>query len=372
MEPLLAALCDEEIYIQGALRWLWFGTAIGADLWDHDRWQVVVNRHVTILREAGALSELPHVLDAVAHVHLVAGELAAATSVVEEARMVCEATGTVQARLGPLGLAAMRGDGREAQRLLDATMRQAVPQGQGAALTMAHYYHALLCNSLAQYTDGLAAAQLAASHPEAFGAPFGLLELVEAAVRSGAPDLATLALEQLAEATAASGTDWALGAERRSRALLNEGDTAEKLYREAIDHLARTRVRVELARAHLVYGEWLRREQRRADARAQLRTAYEMFAEMGVEAFADRAGRELQATGETARRRVEGTRSLLTPQEAQVAQLARDGLSNPEIGARLFISPRTAQYHLHKVFAKLDITSRNQLSRVPANRLTVA
>jgi DNA-binding CsgD family transcriptional regulator len=371
MGSLLSALCDEEISIQGALRWLWFGTAIGADLWDHDRWQVVVNRHVTILREAGALSELPHVLDAVAHVHLVAGELGAATSVVEEARIVCEATGTVQARLGPLGLAAIRGDGREAQRLLEVTMREAVPTGQGAALIMAHYYQALLCNSLAKYADGLTAAQLAAIDPEAFGAPFGLLELVEAAVRSGAPEIARRALEQLSEATAAAGTDWALGVETRSRALLSEGDAAETLYLESIERLARTRVRVELARTHLVYGEWLRRELRRADARVQLRAAHEMFTEMGVEAFAKRARRELQATGETARRRIEGTRSVLTPQEAQIAQLALEGLSNPEIGARLFISPRTAQYHLHKVFAKLDITSRNQLSRVPASRLTL-
>ena len=255
--------------------------------------------------------------------------------------------------------------------LIDATMSEAVPRGQGAAVTVAHWYHAVLCNGLAQYEEALAAAQVAAAHQEEFGAPrWGLVELVEAAARSGAPELASDALEQLSETTRASGTDWALGVEARSRALLSDGDAAEPLYREAIERLARTRVRVELARAQLVYGEWLRRENRRLDAREHLRTAYEMFRQIGVEGFAERARRELLATGETARRRPEETRGVLTPQEAQIARLAREGLSNPEIGARLFISPRTAQYHLRKVFPKLDITSRNQLSRVPASRLT--
>ncbi len=373
MERVLAALCDEEIPVQEALRWLWLGSVIAADLWDDERWQVVATRHVTITRETGALSELPGALDSRAFVHLIAGELAAASSLVEEVTTVCAAIGSNPARLGPLGLAAFRGREREARTLIDATISDAAPRGQGAGVTVAHWLHALLCNCLGQYEDALAAAQEAARHQEEFGAPrWGLVELVEAAARSDAPELASEALEQLSETTRASGTNWALGVEARSRALLSEGDAAEQLYREAIERLARTRVRVELARARLVYGEWLRREQRRADAREQLRAAHEMFTEMGVEGFAERARRELQATGETARRRTEGTRSVLTPQEAQIAQLARDGLSNPEIGARLFISPRTAQYHLRKVFLKLDITSRNQLSRVPASRLTLA
>jgi DNA-binding CsgD family transcriptional regulator len=373
MERVLAALCDEEIPVQEALRWLWLGSVIAADLWDDERWQVVATRHVTITRETGALSELPGALDSRAFVHLIAGELAAASSLVEEVTTVCAAIGSNPARLGPLGLAAFRGREREARTLIDATISDAAPRGQGAGVTVAHWLHALLCNCLGQYEDALAAAQEAARHQEEFGAPrWGLVELVEAAARSDAPELASEALEQLSETTRASGTNWALGVEARSRALLSEGDAAEQLYREAIERLARTRVRVELARARLVYGEWLRREHRRADAREQLRAAHEMFTEMGVEGFAEQARRELQATGETARRRTEGTRSVLTPQEAQIAQLARDGLSNPEIGARLFISPRTAQYHLRKVFLKLDITSRNQLSRVPASRLTLA
>jgi DNA-binding CsgD family transcriptional regulator len=373
MERVLAALCDEEIPVQEALRWLWLGSVIAADLWDDERWQVVATRHLMITRETGALSELPGALDSRAFVHLMAGELAAASSLVEEVTTVCAAIGSNPARLGPLGLAAFRGREREARTLIDATIGDAAPRGQGAGVTVAHWLHALLCNCLGQYEDALAAAQEAARYQEEFAAPqWGLVELVEAAARSDAPELASEALEQLSETTRASGTNWALGVEARSRALLSEGDAAEQLYREAIERLARTRVRVELARARLVYGEWLRREQRRADAREQLRAAHEMFTEMGVEGFAERARRELQATGETARRRTEGTRSVLTPQEAQIAQLARNGLSNPEIGARLFISPRTAQYHLRKVFLKLDITSRNQLSRVPASRLTLA
>jgi DNA-binding CsgD family transcriptional regulator len=190
------------------------------------------------------------------------------------------------------------------------------------------------------------------------------VELVEAATRSGNPDRASVALQELAEMTRASGTDWALGIEARSRALLSESEAAERRYREAIDRLGRTRVRVELARAHLVYGEWLRRERRRLDAREQLRTAHELFTAMGIEAFAERAARELLATGERARKRTVETSGQLTAQETQIARLARDGLANSEIGARLFISPRTVEYHLHKVFTKLDISSRNQLDPV--------
>ena len=186
-------------------------------------------------------------------------------------------------------------------------------------------------------------------------------EFIEAAARSGRAEGADDALKRLAESTRASGTDWALGIEARSRALLSDGEAAESLYREAIERLGRTRIRFELARAHLLYGEWLRRERRRMDAREQLRRAHEMLSDMGAEAFAERARRELAATGETVRKRSVETRDQLTAQEAQIARLARDGLSNPEIGARLFISPRTVEYHLHKVFTKLRIGSRIQL-----------
>jgi DNA-binding CsgD family transcriptional regulator len=373
MGRVVGAFCDEEISVQEGLRWSWLASILAADLWDHERWHVVANRYVSITREAGALSELPDALDQLTAVYLFAGELAAAASLVEEVQTVCAAIGNNQARVGPLGLAAFRGREREARALIDAALSEAVPRGQGAAVTVAHWFHALLCNGLGQYEEALTAAQVAAKHQEEFAAPrWGLVELVEAAARSGTPDQATDALERLSESTRASGTDWALGVEARSRALLSDGDAADRLYREAIERLARTRVRVELGRAHLVYGEWLRREQRRTDARQQLRSAHEMFTEMGVESFAERSRHELLATGATARRRTEDTGSTLTPQEAQIARLARDGFSNPDIGARLFISPRTVQYHLHKVFQKLDIRSRNQLGSVPPSRLGVA
>jgi DNA-binding CsgD family transcriptional regulator/tetratricopeptide (TPR) repeat protein len=373
MERVLGAFCDEEIPVQEALRWLFLVSVIAADLWDDERWYVLVARHVRIAREAGALSELPLALDSRAFVHLFTGELAAAASLVEEARTVSAAIGSNQPPFGALALTAVRGREREARTLIDATISAAVPRGQGLAVTMARWLRALLCNGLGQYEDALAAAQEAARHQEEFAAPrWGLVELVEAAARSGASEQASDGLERLSETTRASGTDWALGVEARLRALVSEGDAAEQLYREAIERLSRTRVRLELARARLVYGEWLRRENRRVDARGHLRAAHDAFSRMGAEAFADRARRELLATGETVRRRIDETSDVLTPQEAQIARLARDGFSNPDIGTRLFLSPRTVQYHLHKVFLKLDISSRNQLGRVPSSRLGVA
>ena len=190
-----------------------------------------------------------------------------------------------------------------------------------------------------------------------------MVELIEAAARCGKPDLAADAHDRLSQTTAASGTDWALGIEARSRALLTEGDAAEPLYRQAIEALERTRVRVELARAQLLYGEWLRRERRRLDAREQLRTAHQRFTEFGMEAFAERARVELEATGEHARKRTVETRDDLTPQEAQISRLAADGATNPEIAAQLFISPSTVDYHLRKAFRKLGVKSRHQLKQ---------
>jgi len=371
IERIIGAFCDEEISIQEGLRWFWLASILAADLWDDERWHLVATRYVSITREAGALSELPEALDQLTAVYLFAGELAAAASLEEEVQTACAAIGSNPARVGPLGLAAFCGREREARALIDATLSEAVPRGQGAAVTVAHWFHALLCNGLGQYEEALTAAQVAAKHQEEFAAPrWALVELVEAAARSGAPELGTDALDRLSAVTRACGTDWALGVEARSRALLTEGDAAEKFYRAAIEHLARTRVRVELARAQLVYGEWLRRQNRRVEAREQLRAAHDTFSHMGAEAFAERARRELSATGETARRRIVDLREpSLTPQEAQIARLAREGLSNPEIGGRLFISPRTVQYHLGKVFAKLDITSRNQLGRILPSRI---
>jgi DNA-binding CsgD family transcriptional regulator len=302
-----------------------------------------------------------------------AGELAAAASLIEEVEAIAEATGSQLAPYGALGLAAWRGREAKGFELIEAVIKEVTPRGEGVGLTASRWASAQLFNSLGRYEDALAAAQQACEHPEELlFATWGLVELIEAAARTERIALATDVLQRLSDATRASGTDWALGIEARSRALLSEGDAAERFYREAIDRLGRTRVRVALARAHLIYGEWLRRERRRTDAREQLRAAHEMFAAMGAEGFADRAERELLAAGGTARKRKVETGGQLTAQEDQVARLAHDGLANSEIGARLFISSHTVQYHLHKVFTKLGITSRTQLKGVLPTESNVA
>jgi DNA-binding CsgD family transcriptional regulator len=248
--------------------------------------------------------------------------------------------------------------------LIHATIREATAGGQGIAVQYARWASSVVANSLGHYEDALAAARQASEDtPELFVSAWALIEEIEAAVRSGKTKLASDALERLVEHAHASGTEWALGVEARSRALLSEGEAAERLYREAVDRLGKTRLRPELARAHLLYGEWLRRENRRAAAREQLRIAHEMFATMGADGFAERARRELQTTGEKVRKRRDETRDELTPQELHIARLARDGLTNPEIGAQLFISPRTVEWHLRKVFSKLGISSRRELAR---------
>ena len=229
-------------------------------------------------------------------------------------------------------------------------------------LGLVRHTSAVLSNGLGRYRDALTAAEEASAYPQEFGfANWGLAELVEAAVRCGETARATDAVERLARTTGPSGTPWGLGIEARSRALVSDGEAAELLYREAIDRLDQCRGAVALARAHLVFGEWLRREDRRADAQAQLRTAYDMFARMGAEAFAERARGELVATGETIRKRAADVPDELTAQERQIARRARDGQSNSEIGAALFLSPRTVEWHLRKVFTKLGISSRRQL-----------
>ena len=259
-------------------------------------------------------------------------------------------------------LAAWRGRTAEASELIQATVREAAAGGLG--VNVAAYVSSVLDNGLGRHDAARDAAWRAFEHDQLGYGPYVVPELAEAAARTG--DVATVrtVLAWLSERTRVTPSEWALGIEARVRALLSGGEAADRLYRESISRLGRTRVRVELARSHLLYGEWLRRERRRADARDQLRAAHDMLDAMGMEAFAERARRELLATGETARKRTVETAVELTAQEVQVARLARDGLSNPEIGARLFISPRTVKYHLAKVFTKLDISSRSQLYRV--------
>ena len=344
---------DEEI------RWLWFACHTAYELWDDETWHELSIRQVQLARAVGALAELPVALNSLAGASLFAGDFAAAETQVEEAEAVTEVTGHGLAPYGRLLLAAGQGREAAASELIESSMEEVVHRGEGLGLTAINWAAALFYNGLGRYADALAAAQKATEHPRDMARV--LPELIEAAARSGNPEDAADALERLSETTRTSGSDWGLGIEARSAALVSEGDAAEGLYREAIDRLGRTRMRVELARAHLLYGESLRRRRRRLDAREQLRTAHEMFTAMGFEAFADRAARELLATGETARKRTVETERQLTAQEAQIARLARDGLSNPDIGARLFISPRTVEYHLRKVFTKLDISSRKEL-----------
>ncbi|OBI23419.1 LuxR family transcriptional regulator, partial [Mycobacterium sp. E2327] len=345
---------------------LWLASIAALDLWDDNGWDLVSARHIEAARATGALTELPLALSTRAVMLQFAGKLTESEALVHEVQAVTEATGAGLAPYGALLLAAYRGDQAKVSALIDATTKDITRRGEGVGLTVAERASALLNNGIGDYKAAMAAARSAAEHPTDLGAtPFAWVELVEAAVRCGKTDLAADSLDWLSEMTRVSGTDWALGVEARSRALLNDGSEAERLYREAIEQLSRTRMRSELARGHLLYGEWLRRERRRTDARAQLRHAHDMFDAMGMDAFAERAARELRATGETARKRnVEVSGEQLTAQETQIARLARDGLSNPEIGARLFISARTVQYHLRKVFTKLDITSRSQLDRV--------
>jgi DNA-binding CsgD family transcriptional regulator len=344
------------------VRWLWQGVVVAIELWDDRDWCDLAERHLRLARESGALTDLPMALGSQIHVHAICGDLRAAAALVDEARSALEATGRAAEPNGSLLVAAWRGQAGEASELIENGLRDAAARGEGIALGVAHYAHAVLCNGLGQYEEGLEAATRATESVRDLAAQnWGLPELVEAAVRHGRPDVAADALDRLTERAKASGSDWALGLEARCRALLSEGPDAESLYREAIERLSRTKLRAERARAHLLYGEWLRRESRRVDARAELTAAHDMLRSMGVEGFAERARRELLATGATARKRTTETRNDLTAQETQIARLARDGLSNSEIGAQLFISARTVEWHLRKIFGKLGISSRRQL-----------
>jgi DNA-binding CsgD family transcriptional regulator len=362
LKEALSAFRRDPVLPYEDARWLWFACWAAADLWDDETWDLLSARQLELVRAAGALTAIPFALTARSAVHLVCGDLHTAASQVDEIRTVSEATGIATPPYGPLWLAGLRGREAELSRLMETAVDEAVARGEGYALADAELVRAILYNGLGHYE-----ATLSLFGPDGERSydmntpPRTVAEVIEAAARCEQRQLARGLLDGLAEMARASGTDWVAGVEARSRALVSEGDDADSLYREAIERLARTRVRLELARAHLLYGEWLRHERRRLDARGQLRTAYEMFTGMGIEAFAGRAERELLATGGHARTRTVETHGELTTQEAQVARLARDGLSNAEIGARLFISQHTVAYHLRKVFNKLGISSRNQL-----------
>ena len=366
--PLLrratAMLANEASPPQENLRWGWRTLLPPILLWDEDSWQVISARHLREARDAGALARLPIDLIDWATCVTWCGDFGAAAVTIAEADAITKATGTHMAPYAQLLLSALRGQ-EDASPLIESTIRDAGTGGQGLGVQFAEWVSAILFNGLGRYDQALASAQRAAEEaPLLHVSPWASTELVEAAVRSGKPDVAAGAVERVVAATASCNTDWGRGVQARCRALVSEGESAERLHREAIERLARTRRRPELARTHLLYGEWLRRENRRVDARDQLRTAHEMLATIGMEAFAERARNELQATGEKVRRRTVQTRDDLTAQERQIARLAADGLSNPEIGARLFLSPRTVEWHLRNVFTKLGIRSRRELADV--------
>ena len=358
LRQAVTAFASGDISREEGLASGWLAASV---LWDDDAGRAIMDREVRLAREAGALDELPVNLIPLAMSATWRGDFAAAASLIAEGDTVCEVTGSRLAPYAAMLLAAMRGNQAELTSLVEATIAAAEAGGQGAALTCAHWVAAILHNGLGRYADAFAAAGQARADSHLYMSMWALPELIEAAVRTSNTEVAAGALERLAESTSVSGTDWALGVEARSRALLSEGEAADRLYRDAIKRLGRTRMRAELARAHLLYGEWLRRENRRIDAREQLRSAYQMLTAMGMEGFAERARRELLATGETVRKRTVETLTDLTAQEAQIAKLARDGHTNQEIAAQLFISPRTVEWHLGNVFTKLGITSRKGL-----------
>ena len=350
---------------QEELRFLWLASVTAMRLWDDESWESLSSRHLFLARNIGALSDLPLAFISRTFALLFSGELDAATSLTAETQALNEAIGSNLAAYGAMGLAALRGDETTAVAVIKSTLDDVSQRGEGVGITFAEWAGAVLNNGLGRYQQALAAARRATLYrPDLGSLIWPTVELIEAAARGGVPEDAAEAFEQYSQMTSASGTDWALGLRARSQALLSQGHEAEHHYRAAISHLGRTRMRLDLARAHLLYGEWLRRQRRRTDAREQLRTAHRMLDAMGADAFAERARRELQATGETARKRgVPSRHAELTPQEAQIARMARGGLSNPEIGTRLFISAHTVQYHLRKVYTKLGISSRTQLDR---------
>jgi DNA-binding CsgD family transcriptional regulator/tetratricopeptide (TPR) repeat protein len=358
----------EDVPVDECLRWGWMATSVGNAFWDDDRLHAVCARQTQLARDAGALSQLPMHLQAQSSAAARRGDFAAASSLLAETDAVTDATGTRLARYTELIIGGLRGREGEAAALIGATIKQAADWGQGLAATVAHWTAAILYNGLGRYEHAREAAREASSDPvDVSAAVWALPELIEAAARVGAAEVARDALQRLVKTTQPARTDLGLGMEARCRALVSAGEAAEGPYLEAIDRLGRTRLLPELARAQLLYGEWLRRQGRRTDAREELRAAHEQFTTIGMEAFADRARKELLGTGEKVRKRTVETRDDLTAQERQIAGLARDGLSSREIATRLFLSPRTVEWHLGKVFTKLEIRSRRELSTALAS-----
>ena len=350
------------IPVEDVLRWGWVAPSACTSVWNADGMLAISARQVQLVRAAGALSKLPLYLSHLGGARLWTGDFAGAASLIAETESVAAATGSPIAPYTLLRLRALEGREAETMAAIATATEQAAAGGQGLAAAWAYWAAAVLNNGLARYEQAASAARQATSHivhPHPY--MWALPELVEAAARAGNAELASDALGRLAKTTQPCGTDTALGIEMRCRALLSDGAAADELYREAIDRLSRTRLRPDLARAHLLFGEWLRREGRRTDARQQLRMAHDMLAAIGMRAFSERARRELMATGEKVRKHTVDSVTMLTAQEAYVARLARDGQTNSEIGAQLYLSARTVEWHLRNVFTKLGISSRREL-----------
>jgi len=374
LKDALHAFREEPLSEDDELRWLWLACQIARALGDDAAWDHLTARQLELARRAGAFSVLPVALTDRLAVELFSGRIAVAVSLAAEADAVVEATGSHLTLRGTIMLANWRGRDAEAVALTQARQQDVLRRGEGLWLIANDWGSAIRYNGLGRYDDALVAAERAARDPRGLGLSIWLAsELIEAAVRSGKPEHATAPLSSLAAIAKAAGSDWALANHARAAAMLAEGADAEGLYQEAIERLSRIHTRgcETQARAHLVYGEWLRRENRRVDAREQLRTAHSMLADMGMEAFAERARRELLATGETVRKRTVETRDDLTRQEAQIAHLAAEGQTNTEIGGQLFLSPRTVEWHLRKVFGKLGIASRKELRAALSDAVTV-
>ena len=368
--PALARALELDLALvvgsEEAHRWLWstagnIGGILAMELWDFAAWRNLTARNVEVARQAGALVQLRHALQFPVTVNIHKGDLAEAARIIEEDRVIAGVTGPSPLAIMPMVLAAWRGQEAEGIRLTEGIVGDANLRGLANLVNFAMMARSVLFNGVDRYSDACACARHAFGYDHFGYKTLVVPELAEAASKTGDMALVEAALEWLSERTSVTPTDWAAGIEARVRALRGEGDDAERWYRESIERFGRTEIRAHLARSHLLYGEWLRGQNRRGDAREQLRTAYQMLTAMGIEGFAERARHELIATGETVRKRTVETDARLTAQEGLIARLARDGRTNPEIGAQLFLSARTVQYHLRKVFTKLGIESRREL-----------
>ncbi|WP_338023442.1 ATP-binding protein [Amycolatopsis vastitatis] len=372
VQEALTALRDAELADDEALGWLPLACRMAHAAWEFDTWSVLSARLVELARGTRALSVLPSALLLRLSNRVYAGDLTEAAALVAEATTIGEATGSgFFAHYGALVLEPWRGGEAETRRVIDVITHDMLLRGEGKVLTATGWAAAVLHNSLGRYEEAYAAAGRGSAYPQELGLSLGsTVELVEAAVRTGRTADAAAAAARIGGLARASGTDWALGTAAGVAAQVSDGRAADELYREAVERLDRAGVRMEAARFRLLHGEWLRRADRRDDARDQLGLAHELLSGIGAEAFTERARREYEATGATVRKPAVRAPATLTPQEAQIARLAGEGLTNPEIGARLFISPRTVEWHLSTVFAKLGITSRRQLRTATANRVS--